>query len=189
MRAALVVLAVGCVVLGVVPGLLLARLAGLAPWPSRLTTSVGLHVPGTGTLPAAGFAVVLVVVTSLLVLARGSRVAAPTPVWMSGQQSSPQLRWTTAGFTKPLRLVLEVVLRPEREIVVETAGGVVQEASYSGRVPHLLDERVYRPAVDAVLVTARHARRLQTGRLGTYVAYLIALVVALLAAARAGILG
>jgi hypothetical protein len=65
----------------------------------------------------------------------------------------------------------------------------VQEASYSGRVPHLLDERVYRPAVDAVLVTARHARRLQTGRLGTYVAYLIALVVALLAAARAGILG
>jgi hydrogenase-4 component B len=189
MRAALVVLAAGCVVLGVAPGLLLARLAGLAPWPVDVTTSIGLHVPGTGTLPAAGFAVVLVVVTSLLVLARGRRVAAPTPVWTSGQPSVPQLRWTTAGFTKPLRLVLEVVLRPEREIAVETARGVVQEASYSGRVPHLLDERVYRPAVDAVLVTARHARRLQTGRLGTYVAYLIALVVVLLAAARAGIIG
>ena len=39
----------------------------------------------------------------------------------------PQLRWTSAGFTKPLRLVLEVVLRPEREISVRTDGGVVQE--------------------------------------------------------------
>src|SRR5207245_5762946 len=33
MRAALVVLAGACVVLGVAPGLLLGRLAGLAPWP------------------------------------------------------------------------------------------------------------------------------------------------------------
>jgi hydrogenase-4 component B len=189
MRAALVVLAAGCVVLGIAPGLLLPRLAGLAPWPVDLTTSVGLHVPGTGTLPAAALAVALVVVTSLLVVARGRRVAAPTPAWTSGQPFVPQLRWTTAGFTKPLRLVLELVLRPEREIVVETAGGVVQRISYSGRIPHLLDERIYRPAVDAVLVTARHARRLQTGRLGTYVAYLIALVVVLLAAARAGIIG
>jgi hydrogenase-4 component B len=189
MRAAVVALAAGCVALGIAPGLVLGRLAGLAPWHAGLATVAGVHVPGTGSLPAPWVAVALVVVTSLFVLARGRRVAAPSPVWLSGQASVPQLHWTTAGFTKPLRLVLEVVLRPEREIAVDTSGGVVQQVSYSGRVPHLLDERVYRPAVDAVLAAARHARRLQTGRLGTYVAYLIALVVVLLAAARAGIIG
>ena len=63
----------------------------------------------------------------------------------------------------------------------------MQEVSYSGHVPHLIDEHVYRP-VDARRARGGrlHARRLQSGRLGTYVAYLIGLVVVLLAAARIG---
>jgi len=40
-----------------------------------------------------------------------------------------------------------------------------------------------------MLSAATHARRLQTGRLGTYVAYLIALVLVLLAAAKIGLVG
>jgi hypothetical protein len=81
------------------------------------------------------------------------------------------------------------VLRPEREIAVRTSGGVVQEVSYSGRVPHLIDERLYAPIVRSALGGARHARRLQSGRLGTYVGYLVALVLVLLAAAKAGVIG
>jgi len=65
----------------------------------------------------------------------------------------------------------------------------VQEVSYRGRVPHLIDERLYAPAVRSALTAARHARRLQTGRLGTYLGYLIALVLVLLAAAKAGVIG
>jgi hypothetical protein len=56
-------------------------------------------------------------------------------------------------------------------------------------VPQLIDERLYAPAARSALVAARHARRLQTGRLGTYVGYLIALVLVLLAAAKAGVIG
>src|SRR5207302_304093 len=79
------------------------------------------------------------------------RAAAPAPPWACGQLVEPQLYWTSAGFTKPLRLVLEAILRPQREIEVRVAGGLVQEVSYSGRVPQLLDERLYRPAVEAAL--------------------------------------
>lgn len=189
MRAALVALAGACVVLGVVPGLLVASLARLAPWPVSMQTSFALHLPGTGSLPTVGIAVVLGLLVSVFFLLRGRSVAAPAPTWVCGQLVQPQLAWTSAGFTKPLRLVLEAVLRPQREIVVRTAGGVVQEVSYSGRVPHLIDERLYAPVVRSALIAARHARRLQTGRLGTYVGYLIALVLVLLAAAKAGIIG
>ena len=189
MRAAMVILAAACVVLGVAPGLLFGLLVGLAPWHARMATSVGLHLPGTGGLPTAGFAVALLAVTATFVLLRGRRVAAPAPTWASGQLIEPQLRWTSAGFTKPLRLVLETVLRPQREIVVRTEHGVVQEVSYSGRVPQLLEERVFRPAVQLALVGAARARRLQTGRIGTYVAYLIALVLVLLSAAKIGLIG
>jgi hydrogenase-4 component B len=189
MRAAVVALASACVVLGVVPGLLVASLARLAPWPVSIPTSLVLRLPGTGSLPTVGIAIVLGLLVPALVMLRGRRVAAPAPTWACGQLVEPQLAWTSAGFTKPLRLVLEIVLRPQREIAVRTAGGVVQEVSYSGRVPQLIDERLYAPAVRSALVAARHARRLQTGHLGTYIGYLIALVLALLAAAKAGVIG
>jgi hydrogenase-4 component B len=189
MRAAVLLLAAACVGLGVAPGVLFGRLVGLAPWRDPTATSIGLHLPGTGGLPTAGIAVALVALTAGLVRLRGRRVAAPAPTWASGQLVEPELLWTSAGFTKPLRLVLEAVLRPEREIVVRTEGGVLQEVSYSGRVPHLLEERVFRPIVGRALLGAAHARRLQTGRLGTYVAYLIALVLVLLTAAKIGLIG
>ena len=189
MRAAVVALAGGCVVLGVAPGLLFGRLAELAPWRPHVGTAVGLHLPGTGALPTAGLAASLAAFTGALLLLRGRRSAATSPTWACGQLVQPQLLWTSAGFSKPLRLMLEAVLRPEREIGVHSSNGVVQHVSYASRIPQLLDEQVYRPAVHAGLRAAAHARRLQTGRLGTYVAYLIALVVALLAAAKAGVIG
>ena len=189
MRAAVLALAGGCVVLGVAPGLLVGSLIGLAPWSAAAPTSLGLNLPGTGGLPTVGLAVALVGIASALVLLRGHRVAAPAPTWACGQLVEPQLGWTSAGFTKPVRLVLESVLRPEREITVDVRGGVTRSVSYSGRVPQLVDERVYRPVLRGALVAAAQARRLQTGHLGTYVAYLIALVLVLLAAAKAGVIG
>jgi hydrogenase-4 component B len=189
MRAALVCLASACVVLGVAPGLLFGALVGLAPWSHAAATHVGLHVSGTGSLPTAGIAVALIVLTGGLALLRGRRSAAPAPTWVSGQLVEPVLEWTSAGFTKPLRLVLEAVLRPQREISTRTAGGVLQEVSYSGRVPHLIEERLYGPAVRLSLLAAAGARRLQSGSLGMYVAYLIGLVLVLLAAARTGVIG
>jgi hypothetical protein len=189
MVGAVVFLALTCVVLGLLPGLLFGSLVGLAPWPAAAPTSIGLDLPGTGSLPTFGIALVLVALGTALMLVRGRRSAAVAPTWICGQPFESRLAWTSAGFTKPLRLVLETILRPEREIAVRTEGGVVQSVSYSGHVPHLIDERLYRPIVRASLAAATHARRLQSGSLGVYTAYLIALVLTLLAAARLGVIG
>ena len=189
MRAAIVGLAGACVALGVLPGLLVAPLARLAPWPVSAHATLALRLPGTGSLPTVGIALALGVLAPLLFVLRGRRVAATAPTWACGQLVEPQLAWTSAGFTKPLRLVLEAVLRPQREIAVHRTRGVVQEVSYSGRLPQLIDERLYAPVIAASLVAARQARRVQTGRLGTYLAYLIALVLVLLGAAKAGVIG
>jgi hydrogenase-4 component B len=189
LRAALVFLACACVVLGAAPGLLFGTLVGLAPWSEGAATHAGLAVPGTGSLPTVAIAIALIGFTAAFVRLRGSRRAAPAPTWVCGQLVEPALNWTSAGFTKPLRLVLEAVLRPQREITVGSEGGVIQEVGYSGHVPHLIDEHLYRPLTQASLAAAAQARRLQSGSLGTYVAYLIGLVVVLLAAARLGVIG
>ena len=65
----------------------------------------------------------------------------------------------------------------------------MQEVSYAGRVPHLVDDHLYRPVTSGALLAASWARRLQSGRLGAYVLYLIGLVVALLLAVRIGAIG
>jgi hypothetical protein len=189
MRAGVVALALACGVLGIAPGLLFGSRVGLAPWAQAAPVHVGLPLPGTDSLPTGGIALVLVAVASALVLLRGRRSAAPAPSWACGQLVGPELAWTSAGFTKPLRLVLEAVLRPQREVTVRTTGGVVQEVTYTGHVPHLIDEHLYRPATRVALAGAARARRLQSGRLGVYVFYLLGLVVVLLGAARLGVLG
>lgn len=191
MRGALVSLAGACFVLGTIPGLLFPLLVGLAPWPATgdVSTRPGLDLPGTGNLPTVGLLAVVGGLGALLWVARGSRRAAPSPSWACGQRVESPLLWTSAGFSKPLRLVLEAVLRPQREVETTTSGGIVQHVSYEGRVPHLIDVHLYRPVTAGALNAASWVRRLQSGRLGTYVGYLIALVVVLLVAVRIGAVG
>ncbi len=190
MRAGMVVLAVACIVLGLVPGLVLPTLMSLAPGRghTQLPRHLGLWLPGTGSYPAFAVGLALIVLTTGVTLLRGSRRSAPAPSWACGQPVVPALRWTSAGFTKPLRLVLEGVLRPRRRIVVREDGGMVQEISYSGHVPSLVDTVLYEPTIRAGLRAAAVARRLQTGNIRTYAAYLLGLVVGLLLLARAGVL-
>ena len=190
MRAGMVALAGLCVALGLLPGLLVPTLAGLAP--SAHTVAIprhaGLAIPGTGSLPALGLAIALVAAFAALLRARGSRAAVPAPSWACGQQLTSALNWTSAGFTKPLRLVLEGVLRPRREIEVVEAGGLVQRVAYASEVPSLTESVLYEPAIRSGLRGAAFARRLQTGNVRTYALYLLLLVLGLLALVRTGAL-
>jgi hydrogenase-4 component B len=191
MRAGMVVLAGLCVAIGVVPGLIVPTLAGLAPGAGAgapLIPHAGLVIPGT-SLPTLGLTVALAGLTAALVCVRGSRRAAPAPTWVCGQPVVPALQWTSAGFTKPLRLVLDGVFRPQREVDVVSAGGMVQQVRYRGEVPSLVDTLLIEPAIRAGLRGAARARRLQTGNVRTYALYLLALVVGLLVLVRVGVLG
>jgi hydrogenase-4 component B len=193
-RGALCALAALCVALGLVPGLLLPTLASLAPGSAAGAAlpdaGAGIALPGTGGLPTVALAVALVGLAALLYRVRrgGRPAAAPAPTWACGQAAVPALGWTAAGFTKPLRLGLERVLRPRREIEVVRAGGLVRRVRYAGEIPSLVDTVVYEPAIRVALRAATVARRLQSGSVRTYAVYLLALVVGLLALVRAGAL-
>lgn len=189
MRAPMLVLAGLCVALGVAPGALVPALAELAPQPAELPAGAGLSIPGTGSLPSPWLAVGLLALVGGLWWLRGARRAAPAPAWSCGQDEAPALLWTSAGFTKPLRLVFERILRPQRDLVSVEANGTLREVRYSGEVPHLFDTALYAPARRRSLAAARVARRLQSGSVRTYAAYLLGTLILLLAALRLGVLG
>jgi hydrogenase-4 component B len=193
-----------CIVLGIAPGLLVPRLLTLAAEVEGTTASPaisgavqgwghfwgsGIAALGTGGLPALGIAAVLALFVTVLLAARGRPRTAAAPVWACGQRLTPALWWTSAGFTKPLRLSLETLLRPHRTVKLSSENGVPQRLTYDGHVPHLFDTKVYRPIVRWALSNAARARRLQSGSVRTYMVYLLALVLVLLAAVKVGLLG
>lgn len=190
-RLALALAAGACVVLSVVPGVLLPTLIDLAPDGSGRPVDVSIALPGAGTFPALWLMLLLVVLSAvaLRVLGGGRARAPAAPTWASGQPVTPALRWTSAGFTKPLRLVLESILRPDREVAVLERPGIVVNLRYRLAVPHLFDTLLYGPLHRTALRGARIARTVQSGDLGTYVLYLLGLVLVLLALLRAGVLG
>jgi len=184
MRIGVVALAVMCLVLGVVPGVVLAPLMRILPGGSEgAPHALGIWLPGTGGLPVIGLVVVLVGGTVLLVRARGPRTA-PAPVWNCGQVDEPALAWTGAGFTSALRLSFRGIVRTERTLERDHDAGIVQEVRYTQAVPNLFDTRVYHPLQRVALELAHLARRLQSGSLPTYVAYLVGLLIVLLVVAR-----
>jgi len=184
-------LALMCIVLGLVPGLVLPTLAGLAPGSSGsvLLRHAGLVLPGTGSYLPLPIAIGLTALVAALIAVRGKRRAAPAPTWACGQPVVAALSWSSAGFTKPLRVVLDGVLRPRREITVVRGGGMVQSVTYEGDVPSLLDGSLYEPTVRAGLRAAALARRLQSGNVRAYAAYLLGLVIGLLVLVHSGVLG
>jgi hypothetical protein len=101
----------------------------------------------------------------------------------------PSLAWTSAAFVKPVRLSLGRLLRPERTEEALVRNGIVQGIRHRADVPHLFDTMLYAPLLRSALAGASVARRLQSGSLRAYVAYLVGLVLLLLGLARAGALG
>lgn len=188
MWAPVAALAVACLALGLAPGLLLPSLAALAPGGAGFPRDAGIAAPGT-SLPTLGIGLALAAAVGALLWARGGRRAAPAPVWACGQAIEAPLAWTSAGFTKPVRLTMQEMLRASSEVDAVTEGGVLREVRHRSSVPHLFDTVLYAPVVRAALAGAAGARRLQSGSLRLYLGYLVGLVVLLLALARAGVLG
>lgn len=189
MRLGVIPLASACALLGVLPGLVLPTLAGLLPRTAQLGHRPGLLLPGTGSLPTLGIAIGLLLLTLSIAAARGHQQtrAEAAPTWACGQEVTAELDWTSAAFTKPLRLVLEDLMRPHRELEVVRAGAITQTVRYASHTPSLVDRLLYEPTVRIALRGAAVARRLQTGSIRTYAGYLAGLLVVALVLLGAGV--
>jgi hydrogenase-4 component B len=184
MTVPMLALSGGCIAFGLFPGLVVRRLAAASPFPIPTHATYGIGLNSTGQYPAVAIAATLLVLAGGLAHLRSRSTVSTGPIWVSGQLVKPQLRWTSAGFTKALRLILEVALRPERAITTSTEHGVVQSVTYRGEVPHLFDTHFLDPLVRLSTAGGRHVKRLQSGSLAGYIGYLVGALVAALVVAR-----
>ncbi|HVT72764.1 MAG TPA: proton-conducting transporter membrane subunit [Lacunisphaera sp.] len=174
MRSGMLVLAAACAVTGLVPVLAwpaIARAAGV--WNPAWA---GSAVPAS--LAALTAAQVMLAAGAVLAVAwMGRHVrdgkAARVPTWDCGYAvPTPRMQYTAASFAATVTEWFDWILRPVRHDArpIEL---FPLAASYAQHTPETVLEHVVEPAGAAVGQLAQAARRLQHGRLQSYLLYLV----------------
>ena len=104
------------------------------------------------------------------------------PIWSTGVVFRPSMQYTATSLSKPLRSFFSRVLLPERRVVTEFHAGspLPKVVHYSGRVPPIIEERLYHPARSLAIWSARRVRGLQNGSVQLYLLYIVGTLVVLL---------
>jgi hydrogenase-4 component B len=181
MRGAMLVLAAGCLLAGLVPGLLLPMLSratgswnpawatwGEAAAPLGQLGSVQLMVAGLGAWGA-----------SELWRRANANGLRRGPTWDCGYSGpTPRMQYTSGSFAGIVSGWFRWILRPET-VLRRPHGLLPGEAHGRERVPETVLEGVVRPAARWVMRVSTATRRLQHGRLSIYILYVVVGLVAL----------
>jgi hydrogenase-4 component B len=106
------------------------------------------------------------------------------PVWVSGTFPPPALvQYTPAAYSNPIRVVLRGLYGFRRRLVPQGPGSARTPATIAleTRVVPAFEEYVYDRTTRAALRLSFALRRLQSGRLGTYLLYMLVLLLGVLA--------
>jgi hypothetical protein len=196
----MVILAAACVVLGLVPGVLLAplqrsvqALGGLADGPGVEVVGVGIETAGaSGRLAPAVIALALVSALAVVLvvgwLVKVRRVRRRLEAWACGRTiQTARMEYTATSFAEPLQRVFDDVLRPELDLDVshKTESRYYLEAvRYRIGISDALESRVYRPLVDMFGRLGDRARRVHNGSIHLYLAYMLVVVLVVLMVSR-----
>ena len=194
MVAGMALLAVPCVVLGVIPGTvmpLLARAAGTALGgtpPDPLRAGSGLAIAGSNdVIQPALLTVVLIaglVLAWALVRVRVRARARRTEAWGCGRElQTARMQYTATSFAEPLQRVFDDVLRPDRDLDVShlAESRYFEDAlRYHSRIDDAVERGWYRPLIGLASRWGEVARRAQNGSMHRYLGYGFAALVVLL---------
>ncbi len=198
MLAGMALLAGGCVVLGVVPGVALpvldrAAAAGLPGGaPSALRVGLGLdlaslHGAIEPVLLVTGLLAGILVIWGALRLApRHAELRRPrrAEAWGCGRElQTARMEITATSFAEPLQRVFADVLRPDHDLEVTHAAEsryFPEAISFHQRVDDAIERVAYGPVIAAVAWWGRLARRVPNGSVHRYLAFGFAALVLIL---------
>jgi formate hydrogenlyase subunit 3/multisubunit Na+/H+ antiporter MnhD subunit len=128
------------------------------------------------TIPA------LAAVAAALVAAARRRPARRAAPWVCGTALAPELvQYSPAGYSNPIRVVLRSVYGFRRRVVVSVSADGEQTLELESSMVAPIEDRIYRPLTTATLALTAYGRRLQSGRLSAYLAYLLFVLLIVLA--------
>jgi formate hydrogenlyase subunit 3/multisubunit Na+/H+ antiporter MnhD subunit len=184
MIAPMAVLALGCAVIGLAPGIVAPALdRAIGAWcGGTLLPPAGSLVP-FGAVSGLGVGLIFLTASGGILLRR--RFAREPPrralTWDCGYAApTPRMQYTSSSFADSLVQWFAWALRPEIH-PPRVEGFFPRPASFSSHVPDAVLHRLLLPAARTGSAIATRLRVLQQGRIQTYVTYILAAVITLLA--------
>lgn len=180
MRVPMVVLAIACVAIGLMPVLFWPAVARAASTWNPAWSSLGApaSLPMLGTFHLA-FALVLVVAASLLWKLTRQAGLRRALTWDCGYAvPTARMQYTAGSFAGIITEWFAWILRPQRH-EHQPVGSFPVHANFEEHTPETVLEYVVEPAGEVVMRIANAARRLQHGRVQAYLLYLVAGLVVL----------
>jgi hydrogenase-4 component B len=194
MRAAMALLALTCVVLGVAPSLTLTPLemtvfdltGGHADmrfdW-NALVTNDGFGWVAPPWI-ALGLVVFLVGIPVALRLLGANQRRRNYETWGCGRAlQTARFEYTATAFANPFKRVFALLYRPVKQLDIEfhpESRYFVRTITYYNEGRIIFEDALYRPLLRVIQALARAARVLQSGNVHTYLVYILIALVALL---------
>jgi len=196
MRAAMSLLAVVCVVLGLgatwfVPVFdsITQQALGVRV-SSALVTARGFALsPGTlhgGTISTAGIALLFLlggIAFALPLAIRWSRRSVRGPAWDCGLPGlTADNEYTATAFSKPLRMIFSALYRPRREIQAEyeVSPHYPSAIRFESEIELTFEKRLYGPFRERIMAAANRMKAIQAGSINVYLAYIFITLIFLL---------
>jgi len=194
MRIAMGLLAACCVAAGVLPFVFagsvqraLERITGISGASSILEISPAAVGGGTGEIaPAAAGLLILCGLAAAWALARaigGNTRTVRGETWNCGEPLEPRMTYTASGFSKPIRVAFQRLLMPSRVLYADRdprAPYFAKGFTYTSQLPPLVENLLYKPAMNLLVAGARLFRGIQNGVVQSYLLYLLATLVLIL---------
>ncbi len=201
MRAAMAVLAVGCVALGLgatwfVPVFdpITQQALGVRASSALVMAHGWALSPGTahgGTISTAGMALFFLLAGAAFALPlamRWRRRSVRGPAWDCGLPGlTADNEYTATAFSKPLRMIFSALYRPRREIQAEYEVSPYYPSAirFESEIESTFEKRLYGPLRRRVMAAANRMKGIQAGSINLYLAYIfIALILLLLFGVR-----
>lgn len=198
MRAAMALLALACLVLGVAPFIILPILNSTIS--DLIHTSADLHFD-FGTLVANNsFATVsplwialaiiflLAAIPIALRLLRANTRRRYYETWGCGRAlQTARFEYTATAFSNPFKRVFGLLYRPVKELDIEfhpESRFFVRTIEYRNEARSVFDDALYRPLVRFVQWFAHEARVVQSGNVHSYLLYILIALIVLLVVTR-----
>ena len=120
-------------------------------------------------------------VALLIALAQRPRGARRAPVWVTGSGAElAAVQYRPSAYSNPMRVILRGPLGYRSRLVTSTDGDGDERPVLQRTVVLAVDRFLYQPITQLTLALAGRVRRIQSGRLSSYLLYmLMALILAL----------
>lgn len=198
MRAAMALLAVACLVLGVAPFAVLRLLSktssGLLGSPPDMqftwnsVVASGAFATVSPLWIAVALAALLASIPIALRLLRANTVRRYFETWGCGRaMQTARFEYTATSFANPFKRVFSVLYRPVKDLTIEfhpESRFFVRTISYSNEARSIFDEAIYGPLNRILRSFADRVRLLQSGNVHVYLLYILVALVVLLVIAR-----